>query len=80
MEANEVRDMEWNGIEHRDDVRRKGNKENMRESVIGPQGAGPCAQVKGTSYRESRPNKWTKPTGHGTLRVTCGSWCHALWP
>ena len=25
---------------------RKGKRENMRESVIGPQGAGPCARVK----------------------------------
>ena len=70
----------WNGIEqngkgHRESVNRKG--ENVRESVIGPQGAGPCARVNEISYRRSRPNKWTRPIGHGTLRVTCDSWCHA---
>ena len=37
----------------------KGKEENIRESVIGPQGAGPCA-------RES--SKWIGPIGHATLR------------
>ena len=73
MEANEVKGViEWNRVEQKE-------REHTR-SVIGPQGAGPCMQVSKISYRESWPNKWTKPIGHGTLRVTCDSWCHALRP
>ena len=40
---------------------------NLREDVIGPQGAGPCARVKDIVL-ESRLSKWTGPISHGTLR------------
>ena len=84
MEVNEVRGaMEWNRMElngKRGWLESKGKRENIQESTMGPQGAGPCARVSGISYRTFRPNKWTKPIGHGTLRVTCDPWCHAQWP
>ena len=79
MEVNETRGaVERTGTESnrrdwktRDDMSLKGKKENIRESIMGPQGAGPCARVNKISYRESRPNRWTKLINHGTLRVTC---------
>ena len=54
-------------MEFKVDMRKQRRPENIRESVIGPQGAGPCARVKKDTIRESRSSKWTGPISHGTL-------------
>ena len=40
---------------------------NIRESGVGPQGAGPLRMKTSVSYK-SWSGKWTRPTSHGTLR------------
>ena len=42
--------------------------QNIRESVIGPQGAGPCTREHQYHTRYVQSDKWTGLTGHGTLR------------
>ena len=46
----------------------EGKPENVLESFIGPQGAGPCARKCQYSKSALGPDKWTGPTDQGILR------------
>ena len=66
--------MEWNRIEWKGKQRKgmsKKGEEKEREqsrSVIGPQGAGPCAREGQYRISVSGSDKWTGPTSHEILR------------